>query len=155
MMDIATVIGLGLCVTAVIGAIFAGGDMAPFIDVPSVIVVGLGLIGATFIKLPMEVVKNLMSFAMKTIFLNQLALKKLSMKLEVLQRQQGVNPFFALEKVPIEDAFLKKAMTLAADNRPPEVINSILKWKLTLWKSDTKLELMFLMVWRQMDRPLG
>ena len=34
---------------------------------------------------------------------------------------------FALEKVPIEDAFLKKAMTLAADNRPPEVISSILQ----------------------------
>jgi chemotaxis protein MotA len=34
---------------------------------------------------------------------------------------------FALEKVPIEDPFLKKAMTLAADNRPPEVISSILQ----------------------------
>src|SRR5690606_184193 len=33
---------------------------------------------------------------------------------------------FALEKVVIEDKFLKKAVTLAADNRPPEVITSIL-----------------------------
>src|SRR5690606_17662691 len=34
---------------------------------------------------------------------------------------------FALEKVPVEDPFLKKAETLAADNRPPEVITSILQ----------------------------
>ena len=33
---------------------------------------------------------------------------------------------FALEKVPIEDPFLKKAMTLAADNRPPDVIQAIM-----------------------------
>ncbi|TNF26428.1 MAG: motility protein A, partial [Deltaproteobacteria bacterium] len=67
-MDIATVIGLVLCVGAVIGSIFAGGDIVAFIDVPSLIVVGFGLIGATMIKWPMEVVKNLVGFAMKTIF---------------------------------------------------------------------------------------
>ena len=33
-MDIATVIGLGLVVAAIIGAILAGGDITAFIDVP-------------------------------------------------------------------------------------------------------------------------
>ncbi len=67
-MDIATVIGMVLCVGAVIGSILAGGDLTAFIDVPSVIVVGLGLIGATFIKWPMEIVTKVAQIAMKSIF---------------------------------------------------------------------------------------
>ena len=45
-------------------------------------------------------------------------------KLAETARRESV---FALEKVPIDDPFLKKAMTLAADNRPPEVIQAILQ----------------------------
>ena len=139
MMDIATVIGLGLCVTAVIGAIFAGGDIVAFIDVPSVIVVGLGLIGATFIKWPMEVVKNLMSFAMKTIFFEPADPKETIDEIGSLAETARRESVFALEKVPIEDAFLKKAMTLAADNRPPEVINSILKMEIDAMEERHKI----------------
>ena len=75
-MDIATVIGLGLVVVAIIGAILAGGDITAFIDVPSVLVVGLGVIGGTFIKTSMEVVKNLVAVVMKAIFLHLQIQKK-------------------------------------------------------------------------------
>jgi chemotaxis protein MotA len=44
-------------------------------------------------------------------------------KLAEIARRESV---FALEKVPVEDKFLKKSVTLAADNRPPEIITSIL-----------------------------
>ena len=49
-MDIATVAGLVLVVVAIVGSILSGGDITAFIDVPSVLVVGLGVIGGTLIK---------------------------------------------------------------------------------------------------------
>lgn len=126
-MDIATIIGLVLSVGAVIGAILAGGDMGAFIDVPSVIVVGIGVIGSTFTKWPMEVVKKLASYALKAIFVTPAdpkgAIDQISELAETARRES----VFALEKIQIDDPFLKKAMTLAADNRPPEVISAILQ----------------------------
>lgn len=129
-MDIATVIGLVLAMGAIIGAIAVGGDVTVFIDIPSVIVVGFGVLGGTFIKWPIEVVKNLAQYVMKAFFsttpdpvdtINQIA------ELAEKARKESI---FALENVEVEDRFLKKAMTLAADNRPPEVISSILQMEI-------------------------
>lgn len=126
-MDIATVIGFVLCIGAVIGSILAGGDITVFIDVPSLIVVGLGVIGAIFIKWPMEVVKNLVGVFMKSLFFTPADPKTTIDEIGNLAETARRESVFALEKVPIDDPFLKKAMTLAADNRPPEVISSILQ----------------------------
>ena len=49
-MDIATVSGLFLVIVAIIGSILSGGDITAFIDIPSTLVVGLGVIGGTLIK---------------------------------------------------------------------------------------------------------
>ena len=129
-MDIATIIGAVLAVGAVIGAIFAGGDIVAFIDVPSVIVVGFGVVGVTLIKWPMEVIKSFMNFTMKSIFFETADPKETIEEIGKLAETARRESVFALEKVPIDDAFLKKAMTLAADNRPPEVIISILKMEI-------------------------
>lgn len=126
-MDIATVIGMVLCVGAVIGSILAGGDLTAFIDVPSVIVVGLGLLGATFIKWPMEIVTKVAQIAMKSIFFTPANPKDTIEEIGKLAETARRESVFALEKQPIDDPFMKKAMTLAADNRPPEVISGILQ----------------------------
>lgn len=126
-MDIATIVGLTLVVVAVMGSILAGGDLTIFIDVPSVLVVGLGVIGATFMRWPMEQIKNLVQYIMKAVFFTPAdpvdTIEEIGNLAETARRES----VFALEKVPIEDQFLKKAMALAADNRPPEVIQSILQ----------------------------
>lgn len=126
-MDIATIIGLIVANGAVLGSIFAGGDIMAFIDVPSVIVVVFGIIGVTLIKWPMEVLKKLVGVAMKAIIFTPADPKETIDEIGKLAETARRESVFALEKVPIEDQFLKKAMTLAADNRPPEVISSILQ----------------------------
>ena len=73
-MDIATVIGLGLVVMAIIGAILAGGDITAFIDVPLFLLLDL-VIGGTFINVS-EVVENLVAVVMKAIFLHLQIQKK-------------------------------------------------------------------------------
>lgn len=126
-MDIATVIGLVLCIGAVVGSIFTGGDIIAFIDVPSVLVVGLGVLGSTFIKWPLEIVKGVAGVIMKSVFYAPTDIKSTIEEIGKLAETARRESVFALEKVQIDDPFMKKAMTLAADNRPPEVISSILQ----------------------------
>jgi chemotaxis protein MotA len=126
-MDIATVSGLVLVIVAIIGSILSGGDITAFMDVPSTLVVGLGVIGGTLIKWPIEVVKNLVAVIMKTIFFTPADPKETIEEISNLAETARRESIFALEKVEVDDAFLKKAMMLAADNRPPEVIKSILQ----------------------------
>jgi chemotaxis protein MotA len=125
-MDISTVAGLVLAVLAIIGSILYGSPLTIFIDIPSISVVIGGVTAATLIKWPMEYVKSLVTVFLKSIFNttpNPKAMIEEIQKLAETARRESV---FALEKVPVEDKFLKKAVTLAADNRPPEVITSIL-----------------------------
>ncbi|MAE58106.1 MAG: motility protein A [Halobacteriovorax sp.] len=126
-MDIASVIGIVVAFGAILGSILAGGSLVIFIDVPSVLVVGLGLIGVTFFKWPMEIVKNIVPIGMKSIFFSAADPKSTILKIKELAELARRESVFALEKAEVDDMFMKKAMTLAADNRPPEVISAILQ----------------------------
>lgn len=125
-MDISTVVGLLLATIAIIGSIVYGSPLEIFIDIPSVMVVVGGVIACTFIKWPIENVKQLATSFMKAIFTTTVDPKAMIEEIQKLAETARRESVFALEKVPVEDKFLKKAVTLAADNRPPEVITSIL-----------------------------
>jgi chemotaxis protein MotA len=125
-MDIATVAGLVLAILAILGSILYGSPLGPFIDVPSIAVVFGGVTAATLIKWPLEAVKITVSVFMKSIFFTPVEPKSMIEEIQKLAETARRESVFALEKVPVEDKFLKKAVTLAADNRPPEVITSIL-----------------------------
>lgn len=125
-MDISTVFGLVLATVSIIGSILYGSPLSIFIDPPSVFVVGGGVIATTLIKWPMENVKALVPIYMKSIFSTPMEPKLMIEEIQKLAETARRESVFALEKVPVEDKFLKKAVTLAADNRPPEVITSIL-----------------------------
>ncbi|WP_408097421.1 motility protein A [Peredibacter sp. HCB2-198] len=125
-MDISTVAGLVLATLAIIGSILYGSPLSIFIDIPSVVVVIGGVIATTLIKWPMENVKALVAYYMKSVFSTPVDAKAMIEEIQKLAETARRESVFALEKVPVEDKFLKKAVTLAADNRPPEVITSIL-----------------------------
>ena len=138
-MDISSVIGFGLIISAILGAILASGDLGSFIDVPSVLVVGLGVIGATFLKWPLETVIGLSKVVMKVFFFTPANPKAMIDEIGSLAETARRESIFALEKVPIDDQFLKKGMTLAADNRPPEVIKVILQMEIDAMEERHKL----------------
>ncbi len=126
-MDIATLLGLGITFSGIIMSIYSGGNLLIFYDVPSLLMVGMGVIGATFTKWPMEVVLNLVKVGMKAFFFTPADPKQTIEQIGKMAETARRESVFALEKVEVDDPFLKKAMTLAADNRPPEVISSILQ----------------------------
>lgn len=126
-MDIATILGLILGTIAIIGSIFTGGSLEAFFDVPSIFVVFGGVIATTLIKWPFEEIKNVVKIYLKSIVVTPTDPKAIINEIQELADKARRESVFALEKVPVEDLFLKKAVTLAADNRPPEVISSILQ----------------------------
>jgi chemotaxis protein MotA len=126
-MDLSTVIGLILAVVAIIGSILYGSPLSIFIDVPSVAVVGGGVVATTLIKWPIDAVKSLTQVYMKSIFATAVDPKGMIDEIQKLSETARRESVFALEKIPIADPFLKKAVMFAADNRPPEVISAILQ----------------------------
>lgn len=126
-MDIATVIGLIVATIAILGSILAGGSVMIFVDIPSVLVVGLGMVGTTFIKWPLDGVKSIVKIGLKSLFAGNTDPKAVILKIKELAEIARRESVFALEKQQVDDPFMKKAMTLAADNRPPEVIAAILQ----------------------------
>jgi chemotaxis protein MotA len=90
-----------------------------------------GVIAVTLIKWSLNDLKSLATVYLK-VFFNSMPNSKNTIdeiiKLGEIARRESV---FALEKVPVEDKFLKKAVTLAADNRPPEIIESILSLEIS------------------------
>ena len=98
-MDIGTIIGLVLAFGAIIGSILAGGDLLAFVDVPSVIVVIFGVIGSTFIKWPIEVVKSIVGIGMKTLFFTPDNPKETIEEIGKLAETARRESVFALEKL--------------------------------------------------------
>lgn len=130
-MDIASVIGFALGIIAILSSIALGGSFIIFIDPPSLVLILGCVIAATCIKWPMEVVKTTAKVYMKALFSTPSDPKEMIEEIQKLAETARRESVFALEKVPVEDGFLKKAVTLAADNRPPEVITSILSLEIT------------------------
>jgi chemotaxis protein MotA len=125
-MDLASVIGIVVVNLCMIWAIALGGSFSIFIDIPSVVLVIGGTAASTMVKWQMDQVKGLAIVYLKVFFNKPANPKDMINEIIKLAETARRESVFALEKVPIEDKFLKKAVTLAADNRPPEVISSIL-----------------------------
>lgn len=137
-MDIASILGVIFMIIAVVGSILYSGELGPFIDIPSVFCVGGGIAGALFLKWPMDTIKTVVAVSMKVFFFKPADAKATIQEIGTLAETARRESVFALEKVPIADPFMKKAMTLAADNRPPEVIQSILQLEIDNMKDRHK-----------------
>ncbi len=126
-MDLATIIGVILIALSLIGSILLSAPLETFWDVPSILCVVVGTMGTTFIKWPLDSLKALGVVTMKAFFFKRCDVGATIDEIGSLAETARRESIFALEKVPVQDPFMKKAMTLAADNRPPEVIKSILQ----------------------------
>ncbi|MHC4870223.1 MAG: motility protein A [Planctomycetota bacterium] len=126
-MDLATLIGYLLGFFFLVSGI--GLDkIAGFVDVPSILIVGGGCIGAVFISLPMESLKNLVSVAKKAVFFestSSMEIIKRMVEFAEIARRDGI---LALENVTenIQDEFLVKGIQLAVDGTDPELIENIM-----------------------------
>lgn len=140
-MDVATLVGIVSAFALVLSAIVMGGSLALFVNVPSVLIVVGGSLGATMINYPLpdmlkivKVVKN--AFLHKQITANQVIAQ--FVKLAGIARREGI---LALESSANEtpDEFMKKGLQLAVDGLEPTSIRDILETEILAIQDRHKL----------------
>lgn len=127
-MDIGTLIGILAGFGLIIGAImFGGGAIGGFIDVPSMLVVVGGTLSVTFVMFPMGVVIGSIKVAMKAFLAkpqDPAALIELMVQMAEKARKESL---VALEKVQVDDPFIKKGVQLVADGTEEKLVRAVLE----------------------------
>ena len=123
-MEISTIIGL----VVAIGFIFYGmsRDFVMFLDMSSLAIVLGGTIGTIFIRYPIKVIAGLFPIIMKTFFAKIDSPDEMIRKIVSLSVEAKKNGILGLEKITIENPFLKKGVQLAIDGVEPELIEAVL-----------------------------
>ena len=127
-MDIATVIGIVSAFTLVISAIMFGGSLSMFINLPSIMIVFGGTIGAAMINYPLPDIIKVSKVLRNAFFLRAFTAKELISNFVGLAgtaRREGI---LALETAlnDISDEFMKKGLQLSVDGLEPVSIKDIL-----------------------------
>jgi chemotaxis protein MotA len=126
--DIATIIGVILGFLCVIGAIVAGGSIAVFVHIPSMLIVVGGMLAATLIHFSLKQVTSIMPIVKKTLFYKlptQAELVQDMVDYSAVSRRDGP---LALEQelATVDDPFLLQAMRMVVDGQEGEVIEDTL-----------------------------
>ncbi len=126
-MDIATIVGIFVAFGLVIAAIAK--DIMVFVDIPSVLIVFGGTVGAVLICYPLQQVLGVMAVVKKTF------LFKLDQPADIITRfmeyankarREGILSLEPLLK-DIQDDFLRKGLQLTVDGMEPQAIQEILE----------------------------
>jgi chemotaxis protein MotA len=128
-MDISTIIGMMAAFGLTVMAIAVGGGLTWFINIPSILIVLGGTIGATLVNYPLKDMLRLMGVAKNAIFHKshspQTIMKQL-VTLSQITRREGILSL-QNQRASLKDPFLRKGIDLAIDGLEPEVISLILK----------------------------
>ena len=127
-MDIATIIGVFLGFLCVIGAIIAGGSIAVFVHIPSMLIVVGGMLAATLIHFSLKQVLSIMPVIKKTLFYKlptQSGLVQDMVDYSAVCRRDGP---LALETElgTVDDPFLLQAMRMVVDGQEGDAIEDAL-----------------------------
>ncbi len=131
-MDIGTVIGLVVGLALIVTAIFLGGSLTAFIDIPSVLIVIGGATAATLIRFTLPDVINSISVAMNAFFAKSQPPEEIIKELVTLSNIARKEGLLKLEKQPINDPFLKKAIMYCVDGHEADFIQEVLEKEIDL-----------------------
>jgi len=123
-MEISTIIGI----LAAVGFVLYGikNDVGRFIDMPSIAIVLGGTISTLFIRYPIKMIASLFPVVMKTLFVKIEDPDDMIKRIISLSVEAKKNGILGLEKIKIENPFLKKGVQLAIDGVEPELIDAVL-----------------------------
>ncbi|MGB9712123.1 MAG: MotA/TolQ/ExbB proton channel family protein [Dissulfurimicrobium sp.] len=121
-MDIATLAGLISGIALILVAIFLGGGVASYINLPGALIVLGGTLAATFIRFTFFDLVNSMRVAAKAFFVKTPSPESIIQEIIFLSHIARKEGILRLEKVPINDPFLRKAVMYCVDGYQPEFI---------------------------------
>lgn len=126
-MDIMTLVGLIASVLVIVAAIAFSSGITAFINVPGIAIVIIGTLAVTLIKHRLSSVASAVRMALQTVFLEKVDspvnLIFQLRELAVVVRKQGI---LGLEDYPADHSFLRKAINLAVDGHPPDLVEEAL-----------------------------
>jgi chemotaxis protein MotA len=130
--DITTVIGIVTGAGLLFLAIFQGGGVGTFINMPSLMITAGGTIAATLMNYPLGDILRVVG-VIKNAFLSKMAApEKIITKLVEFAEKARREGLLALEKdlKDVEDPFLKGGLELAIDGLDPDLVTSMLRMEL-------------------------
>ncbi len=122
-MELTTIIGL---VSAFFFMYYGAGDVRLFLDFPSFVVTVGGTVATIFIRYPFNMIANLFPVYKKAFVTKLDSTDDMIKKIISLSVEAKKNGILGLEKVKIENPFLKKGVQLAIDGVEPELIEAVL-----------------------------
>jgi len=128
-MDLGSVVGLvGGAAAVVIGIMLAGSPLTAFIDYPSVFIVVVGSICATFIAFPMKKVLGFIGFVKWAFFSKSSDPAQIIDMLVTFSEKARREGLLALEDdvSEVSDTFLKKGIQLVVDGTDPELVRGLM-----------------------------
>lgn len=144
-MDLATILGIVVSFGLITTALW-GGDPITFIDVPSMLIVFGGTLGATLTHYPLGTVLKIGSIIRKTLVSKTPApslIIEQFMDLANRARREGI---LALEPLVrgIDNSYLRKGLQLTVDGLEPDAIQSIMETEIdnTESRHETGIELL-------------
>lgn len=138
-MDFATLIGLVVGVSLVVGAIILGGAVDVFINIPGMMIVIGGTLAAICVAFPFEEVVQAIYAGFKVFASRKVKVKEvvnIMVKVAEISRREGL---MALENVQTENMVLKKSCQLIADNADPNLIQDTLRIEISAMKRRHKV----------------
>ncbi len=128
-MDLATILGLVLSFGLVVSAMMSGGSPLIFVDLPSMMIVFGGTIGATLVNYPLPVAIKLISVIRKafaTKVATHASVIDQFMDYANRARREGILSLEPIVKT-LDDQYLKKGLQLTVDGLEPASIESIMQ----------------------------
>lgn len=128
-MDIATLIGIVSAFALVLISIMLGSGLGLFINIPSMMIVVGGTLGATMIHYPLKDVFGVFKVIKNVFFTKVWSTQEVVDKFIEFSNVSRKEGMLALESriEELNDSFLTKGLQLAIDGMPPEGIREILE----------------------------
>lgn len=133
-MDIATLIGILGSLGLVVGAIVIGGGVGGFIDIPSLIVVVGGTFAVAFTMFPLGTILGSIKVLMKTFFAKPPNAQETIQTVISLAEKARKESLVALEKVSIDDQYMKRGILLVSDGTEESLVRAVMEIDITIMK---------------------
>lgn len=128
-MDLATLLGLVVSLGLVGYAIFLGGNVAGFIDIPSILIVICGTFTVTLISFSATEMSRAILVILKAFFNNLPSPDDEARRMIQLIQKARKAGLLSLQKdaAQEQESFLQQGLALAVDGAPAELIDKVLK----------------------------
>jgi chemotaxis protein MotA len=130
--DIASLVGIILAFGIIASSIMMGGPFIIFVNVPSILVVVGGTLGATLMRVTLADFLGSFKVGMKGFMYkmdNPATLIEEAVEMANIARKEGL---LALEGREISNSFLEKGIGLCIDGHSPEIVNNLLSKDINL-----------------------